>query len=168
MPLRFLFLQAMSPFRTTYYFAHNGCTVSLFISNGTTAWIYSIHIEFWPLQLHQHLHLHSTCHLNNKTYPITPDFHWHQYLHLCYWIHATTTNKGLYHFGHGTLYITTFPLYPLLTTSTLYWIITNTSTTDTTWPFCSLLHYLLPFSTYHIYSLASVLHIILLLIKPCN
>jgi len=27
----------------------------------------------------------------------------------------------------------------------MYWIITNTSTTDTTWPSCSLLRYLLPF-----------------------
>jgi len=25
---------------------------------------------------------HSTSHLNNKTYPQTPDLHWHQYLHL--------------------------------------------------------------------------------------
>jgi len=70
-------------------------------------------------------------------------------------------------------YTTTFLVYPLLTTSTLYWIITNTSTTDTTWPSCSLLHYLLPFSTYnlgftHMYSHASILHVILPLIKPFN
>jgi len=60
--------------------------------------------------------LHSTCHLSNKTYPLTPDLHWHQYLH---------TNKCLYHFIHATLYTTTFHVYPLLTTSTLYWLITN-------------------------------------------
>jgi len=44
--------------------------------------------EFWSPQLHQHVNLHSTCHLNNKTYPLTPDLHWHQYLHLCdlYWL----------------------------------------------------------------------------------
>ena len=54
---------------------------------------------------------------------------------------------------------TTFPVYPLLTTSTLYWIITNAST--------SLLRYLLPFLTnhnlgfIHIYSHASILHVIL-------
>jgi len=26
---------------------------------------------------------HSTCHLNNKTSPLTPDLHWHQYLYSC-------------------------------------------------------------------------------------
>ena len=71
-----------------------------------------------------------TCYLNNKTYPLTPDLHWYQYLHLCilYWftgyrIHATCRNKWLHHFLHATLYTTTFLVYPLLTTSTLYWII---------------------------------------------
>jgi len=48
----------------------------------STAWIYSIQFEFWSPQLHQHLRLHSACHLNNKTYPLTPDLHYHQYLHL--------------------------------------------------------------------------------------
>jgi len=53
-----------------------------------TSWIYFIQFKFWYPQLHQHLCLHSTCHLNNKTYPLTPDLHWHQYLHLCilYWL----------------------------------------------------------------------------------
>jgi len=63
----------------------------------------------------------------------------------------------------------TFPEYLLLTTSTLF--TTNTSITDTTWTCCSLLHQLLTFSTYHnlgfihIYSDASILHVILPLIK---
>jgi len=26
---------------------------------------------------------HSACHLNSKTYPVTLDLHWHQYLHQC-------------------------------------------------------------------------------------
>jgi len=48
--------------------------------------------EFSPSNLNSALHscisisIHtqqSTCHLNNKTYPLTPDLHWHQYLHLC-------------------------------------------------------------------------------------
>jgi len=34
-----------------------------------------------------------------------------------------------------------------------YWIITNTSTTDITWPSCSLVHYLLPFFFYCIITL---------------
>jgi len=78
----------------------------------------------------------------------------------------------LHHFVHATLYTTTFTVYLLLTTSTLYWIITNAYTTDTTWPSYSLLRYLLPFSTnhnlgfIHIYSHASILHIIH--IKPFN
>jgi len=69
-------------------------------------------IPFWPPPLHQHLHPHSACDLNSKTYPLTPDLHWHQYLHLCdvycsgCWIQATSTNKWLHHFGHATLYIT--------------------------------------------------------------
>jgi len=61
----------------------------------------SIQFEFWSPQLHRHLCLHSTCHLNNKTYPLTPDLHWHQYLHLCSctdcFIHTTSTNKRLHH-----------------------------------------------------------------------
>jgi len=58
-----------------------------------------------------------------------------------YSIHATYTNKWLHHFVRAILYIITFPVYPLLTTSTLYWIITNASTTDTTWPSYSPLRY---------------------------
>jgi len=109
-----------------------------------TAWIYSIQFEFWTPQLHQHLCHHSTCQLNNKTYPLTPDLHHHQYLH---WIHATSTNKWLHDFVYATLNTTTFPVHPLLTTSALYWIITNTSTADITRPSYSLLCYLLPFPT---------------------
>jgi len=48
---------------------------------------------------------------------------WHP-LHSSHaWIHATSTNKWLHHFVHATLNSTTFPVYPLLTTSTLYWIL---------------------------------------------
>jgi len=36
-----------------------------------TAWIYSSQFEFWSPQLHQHLRLHSTCHLNNR-FTLTP------------------------------------------------------------------------------------------------
>jgi len=62
-----------------------------------TAWVYSIPFKFWSSQLPQHLCLHSTYQINNKTYPLTPGLHWHQYLHLCvsctgYWIHTTSTN----------------------------------------------------------------------------
>ena len=61
-----------------------------------TAWIYSTQFEFCSPQLHQHLRPHLTCHLNNKTYPLTPDLHWHN-IYTCascagIWIHATTTN----------------------------------------------------------------------------
>jgi len=97
--------------------------ISLLVSIVTklpNTWIYSIQFEFWSPQLHQHVRLHSTCHLNNKTYPLTPDLHWHQYLHLyiLYWIHATSTNQCLHHPVHASLF-TTFPTYLLLTTSTL-------------------------------------------------
>jgi len=66
-----------------------------------------------------------------------------------YWIHGTFINKCLHHFVHATLYTTTFPVYSLLKTGTLHWIITNASTTDTTWPSYSLLLYLLVFPTNH-------------------
>jgi len=70
------------------------------------------------------------------------------------------------------LYPTTFPVYLLVTTSILYWIITNASATESTWPTCSLLHFHLPFTTnhnlryIHIYSDASIIHVTLLFIKP--
>ena len=117
-----------------------------------TAWIYSTQFKFWSPLLHQHLRLHSTCHQNNKTYRLTPDLDWYQYAGASctsYWIHATSTNKYLHHSVHATLYTTTFPVYPLLTTSTLYWITTNASATNTTWPSYHLLRYLLPFPTNH-------------------
>ena len=142
-----------------------------------SAWIYSILFEFWPPQLHHYLHPHSTCHLNNKTYPLTPGLHWHQTtnIYTCatrpgYCIQTISTNKWLHHFEHAIHYTTTLLVYLFLTTSALYWIIANTSTTDTTWPSCSLLHQILMFSTYHnfdfihIYSHASILHVILPLI----
>ena len=67
-----------------------------------TAWIYSIQFEFWPPQLHQHLHPHSTYHLGSRrTYPLLPDLHWHQYPHCTdYRIWATSTNKWPHHFVH--------------------------------------------------------------------
>ena len=146
----------------------------------STAWIYSIQFKFWSPKLHEHFRLHSMCHLNNKTYPLTPDLHWHQYSHL-YDVHvlyrlldSCNLYKQMSSSLHATLYTTTFPVYPLLTTSTLYWIITNAFTTDTTWPSHSLLHYLLPFPTnqnlgfIHTYSHASILHAILPFIKPFN
>jgi len=89
-----------------------------------------------------------------------------------YRIRATSTNKWLHHFVHATLYTTILLVYPLLTTSTLYWITTNTSTAYSTRPSCSLLHWLLTLSTYHnlgfihIYSHSFILHIILPFIKP--
>jgi len=35
---------------------------------------------FFPPQLYQHLHPHSTYHLGSRTYPLTPDLQWHQCL----------------------------------------------------------------------------------------
>jgi len=117
-----------------------------------TAWMYSIQFRFWPPQLlHQHLHPHLTYHLGSRTYPLPPDLHWTN-IHTCMTctdcrIRATSTNKWPHHFVYASLYTTTL-VYPLVTTSTLYWIITNTSATYTTRPSCSLLHWLLMFSTY--------------------
>jgi len=115
------------------------------------AWIHFIQFQFCSPQLHQHLHLHSIRHLNNKTYALSADLQWQQYLHLCILYQLLDLHnlykKCLHHSVHATLYTTTFSVYPLPTTSTRYWIITNTSTTYTTWPSYSLLPYLLPFLT---------------------
>jgi len=103
--------------------------ISLLVSNGTN----NLNL-FHPIRiLHQHLHLHSTCHLNNKTYPLTPHLHWH----LCI-LNELLGSCNLYKQMSSSLYITTFPVYPLLTTSTLHWIITNASNTKTKWPTYSL------------------------------
>jgi len=85
--------------------------------------------------------MQSTCHLSSKTYPLTPDCTGTS-MYTCatcigYRIQTTSTNKWLHHFVHDTLYTTTFLVYPLLTTSTLYCITTNTSITYTTRPSCS-------------------------------
>jgi len=79
----------------------------------STAWIYSTQFEFWSPQLHQHLHLLSTSHLNNKTNPLTPDLHWHQYLHLCI-LYQLLDSRNLYKQMSSTLYTTTFPVYLLV------------------------------------------------------
>ena len=54
---------------------------SLLVSSGTSCLNLFQPFEFWPPQLHQHLHPHSARHLSNKTYPLTPTLHWHQYPH---------------------------------------------------------------------------------------
>jgi len=119
-----------------------------------TPCIYSIQFEFWSLQQYPHLCLHLTCNLNNKSYSLTPALRWHQYLHLCvlYQLldHATSTDKWLHHFYMLLFVGLHFPcthFWQLV--HCIYWINTNTSTTDTTWPSYSFLHYLLPFSTNH-------------------
>ena len=113
--------------------------------------------EFIPFNpnsnLHSSIRISIYTHLDNKTYP-TPDLHSHQYLHLCvlYWLldsHSLYKQMTSSLCVHATIYTTTFPVYPLLTTSTLYWIIINATTTDTTWPSYSLLCYLLLFCTNH-------------------
>jgi len=80
-PPHFLFLQARCHFHATYYFAHNCCTVSLSSSDINCLNIFQP-IRILAAQLRQQVHPHSTCHLNSKTYPLTPDLHWHQYQHL--------------------------------------------------------------------------------------
>jgi len=126
--------------------------ISLLVSTGTNCRKFSIHSKFWSPQLHQHLHLHSTCHLNNKTYPLTPDLHWHHHASCTdYWTHATSTNKI-------NVFITLYmlPYIPLHFLCTYFWQLVhciellsfiNTSITDTSWPSYSRLHYLLPFLT---------------------
>jgi len=52
---------------------------SLLVSSVPTAWTYSIQFGFCSPQLH--LHPHSSCHLNNETYPLTRHLHWHQFWH---------------------------------------------------------------------------------------
>jgi len=69
-----------------YNIPHTINDKSLLVSNGTIC----LNL-FHPIRILvstavsaiQHLSLHSACHLNNKPYPLTPDLHWHQHLHLC-------------------------------------------------------------------------------------
>ena len=89
-----------------------------------SAGIYSIQFGFWLPQLHQHLQPHSTYHLRRRTYPLTPDLHWHQYLHSTLAQPVLVTGfkqplqiKWLHHFVHATLYTITCLEYPLLITS---------------------------------------------------
>jgi len=95
--------------------------------------------------LHSCISVSVYTHLNNKSYPLTPDMHWHRChclytLHLCI-LYLLLDSCNLYKQMSSSLctwyplyHYCTLPVYPLLTTSTLYWIITNASTTDTTWP----------------------------------
>jgi len=90
--------------------------ISLLVSNSTNCQNLSIHFEFWALQLHQHLHLHSTCHLNNKTYPLrfalTP-------VSTC----ASWTGTGFTQALHTNVFITlyTLPFIPLHFLCTHFW-----------------------------------------------
>jgi len=74
--------------------------------------INSIQLEFWPSQLHQHLHRHSPCHPNSRTYPLPPTLHWQQYPHLCVCVYPVpiTGCEQLHHFIHATLYTTALPV----------------------------------------------------------
>jgi len=67
------------------------------VSNGTNRLNLFHQFKLWPPQLHQHLQPHSTCHLNNKTYPLTPlapvSILLQPVLVGGYWIQATSTNK---------------------------------------------------------------------------
>ena len=76
-----------------------------------TAWIYSIQFEFWPPQLHQHLHPHSTYHLVAELIhylQICTSTNIHTYMTCTnYRIRATSTNKWPHHFVHASLYTTT-------------------------------------------------------------
>jgi len=112
-----------------------------------TAWIYSIQFKFWTPQPHQHLCLHSTCHLNKKNLSTNSRFALTPISTLVHPVLVTEFTRPLQQMSSSlwtcTLYTTTFPMYPLLTTGTLYWIITNASTTDTTKTFdqyCKLLN----------------------------
>jgi len=48
---------------------------------------------------------------------------------LCHLILVSLNTLLGTHFVHATFYTNTFPVYPIMTTSTLYWIITNASNT---------------------------------------
>jgi len=71
--------------------------------------MYSIQFEFWSPQVHQHLCLHSTYHLSNKIYQLTPDLHWDQYLHLCI-LYRLLDSCDLYKQMSSSL-CTCYPLY---------------------------------------------------------
>ena len=103
--------------------------------------------EFWSPRLDQHLRLHSTCHLHNKTYPLTPDLHWPQYQHLC--------PPSLHQLEPCNLYKQMTSSFvqgvarPLHFLCTHLWHLVHCIELLPTWPSYSFLHYRLPFSTNH-------------------
>jgi len=85
--------------------------ISLLVSNGTNC--LNLFHPIWILAstAASYLDPHSTSHINSKTYPLTPDLHWHQIYTFVtctgYWIEATSTNKWptlwtCYHLYHYT------------------------------------------------------------------
>jgi len=113
--------------------------ISLSVSNGT----YSLNL-FRPIWiLASTAASASTCHLNSRT-STNSRFSLALMSTLVRPLLVIVFQQPLqindYHFGHATFYTTTLIVYPLMTTSTLYWITTDTCTTDTTWPTCNLLH----------------------------
>jgi len=78
-PPHFLFLQASSHIGASMQHTTLHTTIVQSPSHNQwyihIAWIYSIQFKLWSPKLHQHLHPHSTCHLNRKTYPLTPYLH---------------------------------------------------------------------------------------------
>ena len=88
MPPHFPFLQAMSLpcnklicTQLSYHLPLTINDISLLVSNGTKC--LNLFHPVWILFSTAASACRSTCHLNNKTYPLTPDLHWHEYLHLC-------------------------------------------------------------------------------------
>jgi len=149
----FLFLQARSHFHATYYFAHNRCTISVSLWMTTLLVSYGTNCLnlFHPIQIlastTEHFQSPSTFNTSLKKQNLSTDsrFALTQISTLVWSVLVTGFTQLLQINDFITLdmlllyililfYITTFLVYPLLTTSTLYWIITYTSTTDTTWP----------------------------------
>jgi len=101
------------------------CNISLLVSNGINC--LNLFLPIWILvsTAASTSPSNSACQLNNKTYPLTPDFHWHLYVHLCILYRLLDSCNFYKQMSLCTCYTTTFPVYSLLTTSTLYWIITK-------------------------------------------
>jgi len=146
-----------------------------------TAGIYSIQFKFWSPQLHQHFHLHSTCHLNNKSYRhsrfvLTPISTLVHPVPVTGFMQFLQTNDFI------TLYTGMLPFIALHFLCTHFWQLAYAIELIYYQRFyhrhhvaiLSLLHYILPFPTnhnlgfIHIYSHISILHVILPLGKPFN
>ena len=152
-PPHFPFWRSRSHFHATYYFTHSCCTISLSVTINDISLLLCNGTNCLNL-LHHHLRLHSVVSMSpkwqnlstNSTFALTP---------MSTLVHSVPVT-GFIQLLLANVFITLYllPFIPLHFLCTHFWQLVhciefNASTTDTSWPYYSLLHYLLPFLSNH-------------------